>query len=138
MQPPSYAFKDVPPPTRDTLETSSIFHILEDRQNFLDIMAEMVLCCNEVMQRQAARILASPSSSTSTSASSPKKPKIPSKPLSLEYIADRLDVDDPIFGFVIRTNPNISNPTTLMPRLDSGMLQGFITCTTFTNWQVSE
>jgi hypothetical protein len=43
-----------------------------------------------------------------------------SKPLSLEYIADRLDVDDPIFGYQIRTE---------------GMLQGFITVTTFTNWQ---
>jgi len=41
-------------------------------------------------------------------------------PLSFHYIADRLDVDDPSHGFQIRT--------------DSGMLQGFITVTTFTVW----
>ena len=36
----------------------------------------------------------------------------PSKPLSLEYMADRLDVDDPLHAILIRTNDNI------------GMLQG--------------
>jgi len=41
--------------------------------------------------------------------------------LSLEYIADRLDVDDPCFGYIVRS--------------EQGHLQGFITVTTFTNWQ---
>jgi len=45
-----------------------------------------------------------------------------SKPLCLEYMADRLDVDDPIHAFLVRT-------------ADSGQLQGFVTFTTFTNWQ---
>jgi hypothetical protein len=65
-------------------------------------MAEMVLLCTEAMRR------------TSTTRCS-------SKPLSLEYIADRLDIDDPSFGYMVRT--------------PEGMLQGFITATTFTNWQ---
>jgi len=55
---------------------------------------------------------------TSTS----KDAAAPSKPLSLEYIADRLDVDDPIKGAVVRSE-------------EKGMMQGFITYTKFTNWQ---
>lgn len=72
------------------------------RESFKEIMGEMVLLCNEAMKRSRAGRTAS-------------------KPLSLEYIADRLDVDDPCFGYVIRS--------------DEGQLQGFITVTTFTNWQ---
>ena len=45
-------------------------------------------------------------------------------------MADRLDVDDPLWSYTIRTVP-----TSPHSRLDSGMLQGFITATTFTNWQ---
>ncbi len=54
-----------------------------------------------------------------------------SKPLSLEYMADRLDIDDPLFGYVIRTNENLEQHESWK----KGMLQGFITVTTFTNWQ---
>ena len=59
------------------------------------------------------------------------------KPLSLEYIADRLDIDDPCFGYIVRTherNPSAADDNTMW---QSGMLQGFITATTFTNWQKS-
>jgi len=72
------------------------------REAFKEIMGEMVLLCNEAMKRSRAGRTAS-------------------KPLSLEYIADRLDVDDPCFGYIIRSS--------------EGHLQGFITVTTFTNWQ---
>ncbi|GBG25086.1 High mobility group protein [Hondaea fermentalgiana] len=44
------------------------------------------------------------------------------KPLSLEYMADRLDLDDPLSGYVVRT-------------LKEGWLQGFVTISTFTSWQ---
>ena len=47
-----------------------------------------------------------------------------SKPLSLEYMADRLDVDDPIFGYLAVTK-------------DKGWMQGFVLCTTFTTWHRS-
>lgn len=46
-------------------------------------------------------------------------------------MADRLDIDDPIFGYVVRTNENIDG----QENWKKGMLQGFITVTTFTNWQ---
>jgi len=44
------------------------------------------------------------------------------KPLSLEYMADRLDLDDPLHGYVVRTSKE-------------AWLQGFITISTFTTWQ---
>lgn len=75
---------------------------IKDRDQFKETMAEMVLLCTEAMRRSSAD-------------------RCPSKPLSLEYIADRLDVDDPAFGYIVRSK--------------EGMLQGFITLTTFTNWQ---
>lgn len=84
-------------------------------------------------------------------------PKKSSKPLSLEYIADRLDVDDPIFGFYVRTatptagvkspgdksgvggKDSLASPaaSASVPSasVTEGMLQGFVTVTTFTTWQ---
>ena len=44
------------------------------------------------------------------------------KPLSLDYIADRLDIDNPLNGYMIRHR-------------QSGWLQGFVLLTTFTTWQ---
>ena len=44
------------------------------------------------------------------------------KPLSLDYIADRLDIDNPLRGYMIRHKTG-------------GWLQGFILVTTFTTWQ---
>jgi hypothetical protein len=98
---PKYRFEDVPK-CQKSLE-GSVIQEVTTREAFKEIMGEMVLLCNEaIMKRSQAGRTAS-------------------KPLSLEYIADRLDVDDPCFGYVIRS--------------DEGHLQGFITVTTFTNWQ---
>ena len=44
-----------------------------------------------------------------------------SKPLSLEYMADRIDVDDPIFGY-------------LAVAQETGWMQGYVLATTFTTW----
>ena len=44
------------------------------------------------------------------------------KPLSLDYIADRLDIDNPLHGYMIRHR-------------SGGWLQGFILVTSFTTWQ---
>lgn len=100
LRPPSYLMKDVPKCSKDL--KGSVLYEIQDRNHFKEAMAEMVLLCTEAMRR------------TSTTRCS-------SKPLSLEYIADRLDIDDPSFGYIVRTQ--------------EGMLQGFITATTFTNWQ---
>ena len=68
------------------------------------------------------------SSSSRSRSSSPVPSSQASKPLSLEYIADRLDVDDPLYSFVCRTHATPGR------REDAGMRKGFITATTFTNW----
>lgn len=104
MKQPLYHFSNVEKCQRD-LSGSSI-QLVEKREDFVDHMAELVLLCNAAMQR------ARKENDTS---------KKSSKPLSLEYIADRLDVDDPLWGYMIRDS--------------CSRLQGFITCTTFTNWQ---
>ena len=41
--------------------------------------------------------------------------------LPLVYIADRMDIDDPLWGYQLRVE-------------ETGWLQGFITCTVFTTW----
>ena len=99
LRPPSYVFSEVPKANRD-LE-GSILQEVKDRDHFKACMSEMVLLCNEAIRRNALK-------------------RCTSKPLSLEYIADRLDVDDPCFGYLARSQ--------------EGKLQGFITLTTFTNW----
>lgn len=135
---PKYSMRDVPSCAKN-LEGSTLLEITE-RDYFNDSMAEMVLLCNEVMRRKAT---SDPSVTNGKKKRGGKsKMKRPSKPLSLEYMADRLDVDDPIFGFVLRTNippsereKHVSRDQ--LSRFQKGMMQGFITVTTFTNWQES-
>lgn len=100
---PRYRFQDVEK-CHKSLEGSVIQEVPNRRESFKVIMAEMVLLCTEAIKRS-------------------RSGRTAAKPLSLEYIADRLDVDDPCFGYLIRS--------------DQGHLQGFITVTTFTNWQKS-
>mmetsp|Transcript_5782 Transcript_5782/g.13656 ORF Transcript_5782/g.13656 Transcript_5782/m.13656 type:complete len:945 (+) Transcript_5782:280-3114(+) len=100
LRSPSYVFSQVPKANKDM--SGSIIQEVKDRDHFKACMSEMVLLCNEAIRRNSLK-------------------KCKSKPLSLEYIADRLDVDDPCFGYLARSN--------------EGKLQGFITLTTFTNWQ---
>jgi len=123
---PSYSFRNVPKCSRD-LSSSSITYV-HRREPFVDSMAEMVLLTKEVMRRQAeaqeAELAASAadaaaaadtnkesrrSSKKKGGAASKKQEMTPpkkrtSKPLSLEYMADRTDVDDPIFGYFVRTD----------------------------------
>jgi hypothetical protein len=98
---PRYRFRDVEK-CQKSLAGSVVQEIPSSRESFKEIMAEMVLLCTEAVKRS-------------------RSGRTASKPLSLEYIADRLDVDDPCFGYVVRS--------------ETGHLQGFITVTTFTNWQ---
>ena len=98
---PRYRFQDVEK-CQKSLTGSVVQEIPDSRESFKEIMAEMVLLCTEAVKRN-------------------RSGRTASKPLSLEYIADRLDVDDPCFGYLVRS--------------ETGHLQGFITVTTFTNWQ---
>jgi len=121
---PTYNFGDVPKAERD-LRHSVVQFIDNDRDAVHACMAEMLLLCKEALRRK--RELMGPAERSMLGPSS-------SKPLSLEYLADRIDVDDPIFGYVVRTGP--VNPCPARDRRwKSGMMQGFVTCTTFTNYQ---
>ena len=100
---PRYRFQDVEK-CQKSLAGSVVQEVSNTRESFKEIMAEMVLLCTEAVKRS-------------------RSGRTAGKPLSLEYIADRLDVDDPCFGYVVRS--------------EAGHLQGFITVTTFTNWQKS-
>eukprot|EP00968_Pinguiococcus_pyrenoidosus_P017075 scaffold1661_cov251-Pinguiococcus_pyrenoidosus.AAC.15 len=51
----------------------------------------------------------------------PETPLREQVPLSPQYIADRLDIDDPLYGYMMRDREN-------------GWLLGFVTYTTFTTW----
>ena len=73
------------------------------REYLLTLLGEMVQMVNEAVRRRASSV------------------RDASKPLSLEYMADRLDVDDPLTGYLACTKAE-------------GWLQGFITATTFTTW----
>jgi len=73
------------------------------REQWLAMLGELVQMCNECVRRKA------------------QSRKDEAKPLSLEYMADRLDVDDPLFGYIAVSS-------------DKSWLQGFITVTTFTTW----
>jgi hypothetical protein len=123
---PGYSFVHVPK-ARGDLKHSSLQRI-RDREHFQTCMAEMLLLGKEAVRRR--RHL--PSVKTDSGA----------KPLSLEYLADRLDIDDPCFGFLVRTQecpPPADDNSNDNANVNwkQGMLQGFVTVTTFTNWQAT-
>jgi hypothetical protein len=101
---PTYLFSEVPRPPKD-LSGCSLQYVTE-REHLQECIAEMLLLCKEAVRRRNHNL-----------------PKTGSKPLSLEYMVDRVDVDDPLWGYIIRS--------------PEGMLQGFVTVTTFTNYQQS-
>jgi len=136
---PNYNFRDVPWCSRDL--SASTLSVVTKRQHLVDSIAELTLLCNEATRRSQARNDVSSSSSSSWGSAVPTKKKL-TKPLSIEYIFDRIDTDDPIWGLMVRTNTPVSfkgRPSNFKasPLWKRGMLQGFITMTTFTNWQSS-
>ena len=107
---PAYDFRKVPK-CRPDLE-GSVVQRVDDRDEWTDAQAELLLICNEAKERRRRRFPSELGVSHS------------SKPLAMEYIADRIDTDDPIWGYQVRQQ-------------DTGWLQGFITLTTFTTWHHS-
>jgi len=118
LRQPAYDFRDVPKCSPDLAGSS--LHFLTEREHLVEAMSEMVLLCIQAARHQKGN----------------GGQKRSSKPLSLEYMADQLDVDDPICGYLIRTKEKPAGCDTV-DRWQMGMLQGFITVTTFTNWQKS-
>ena len=95
-----YELRDIPDAKKDM---SGSVILRPARETWLSLLGEMVQMTNEAVRRRAASA------------------RDASKPLSLEYMADRLDIDDPLFGYLAVT-------------ADKGWMQGFVTCTTFTTW----
>jgi hypothetical protein len=103
---PQYLFKEVPKAKRDL--SGSVVLPVNERQLWIESLAEILLLCNEAANRRKSSFYVPPAAR--------------GKPLALEYLADRVDLDDPLTGFMVRTEKE-------------GWLQGFITVTTFTTWQ---
>jgi hypothetical protein len=90
----------------------SVVQRVDGREQFLNMQAELLLICNEAKERRRRQHPEDVGCAHS------------SKPLAMEYIADRLDTDDPVWGFAVREK-------------ETGCLQGFVTLTTFTTWHHS-
>ena len=138
---PRYSFADIPAAQYPDLQGSTIEHVT-NREDFQRCMGEMLLVCKEAVRRRHRRHQQQPEQEHSpskdddsrhTNNKTNKKKKNAShhsnhhapdgsKPLSLEYLADRLDVDEPLWGYLVR---------------HEGRLQGFVTVTTFTNYERS-
>jgi len=147
---PGYVFVHVPK-AKSSL-AASVLQRIENREHFQTCMAEMLLLGKEAVRRRKDMAVDDKDLVVTDSAA---------KPLSLEYLADRLDIDDPCFGYLVRTmtdptsstsstdtsaseskteDTTVSTSTALtipenVNHWNAGMLQGFITVTTFTNWQ---
>jgi hypothetical protein len=138
LRQPNYSFRDVPWCTKDL--SGSTISIVTERQHFVDAIAEITLLCNEAVRRK--KLDATSSVATNNALLPPPVTTKTTKPLSIEYIFDRIDTDDPLWGFMIRTDTPMSfkgrtSNIKSSPNWKRGMLQGFITMTTFTNWQSS-
>lgn len=133
---PNYSFAHVPKADGNTL-SGSIIQTVNQREDFQWCMAEMILICKESIRRRRKSMMTAAASITNDQQNQDTSTTVGfgnSKPLSLEYIADRMDIDDPCFGYIVRTNEQL-DPS--LEHWKKGMIQGFITVTTFTNWQKS-
>lgn len=86
----------------------SVLHTFTSREEWQVASGDLVRVCNEAARRRAVK-------------EQPERTRY-FKPLSDDYIQDRLFYDDPCFGFALRHK-------------DSQTLQGFILATTWTVWQ---
>lgn len=100
LREPGYDTELVPRAARDL--SSSTLERIDGNEAWN--LAEMVLLCNEAAWRQG-----------------PCEPRADPKPLMLEYISDRVDTDDPLWGYVVRSQKQ-------------QWLQGFVAVTVFTTW----
>ena len=66
-------------------------HRISNREDGLAALAEMLLLCNEAARRSKHK----------------PPPGTGGKPLALEYLADRIDTDDPIHGYIARTRDKV-------------------------------
>jgi hypothetical protein len=88
---------------------------IEDRNMLTKNMGEVYHLCCEAGHRQQLMLW--------RKSNVGGRPPAPMPPLHLNYLADRLDIDDPLRGYVVRHRAG-------------GWLQGFLCLTTFTHWQL--
>ena len=91
MLEPPYLLEEVPRCSKD-LEGSVALHMPADRatrEEWLAMMPELVMLCNEAAARAAQRLPPPTPSKSPGGADSSKH----HKPIDLEYLADRLDTD---------------------------------------------
>ena len=89
---PPYELEDVKNCVPDL--SGSVIVDIEDRIVWLQSLAEMLLLCNESANRRMTKVgnqQKSCSDGTQT------------KPLGLEYMADRIDIDDPLRGYQVHS-----------------------------------
>lgn len=113
---PCYDLELVPNVQDGLLLESSCLVCVTDRDVWKAQLTELLLLCNEAAWRSAKR-----HSALALGLPPPAAPA-EAKPLVLEYILDRIDTDDPLCGYQLRTRAE-------------GWLQGFVTFTAFTTWQ---
>jgi hypothetical protein len=80
---------------------------VRSRSRWVGAAADLVALCDESARRRSLRADA--------------KAAFYDSPLALEFVEDRLQLDEPLEGWMVKENK-------------SGLLQGFITVTTFTTW----
>ena len=91
------------PPTKKDLSTSKVVSVIE-REAWKEIVPEMLVVCNEAARR--AKLVENPLATRYD------------KPLSETYIEERLQYDNPLRGYIVRSN-------------DRNDLQGFIVSCNF-------
>lgn len=100
---PPYSFEDVPMASRDL--QNSVIVKLNKREKWLSHLSSMLILCNEAAYRRTRKL---PPGSKEGGGNA--------KPLGLEYMADRLDTDDPIWGYQARlTSPATPRPLHYLP-----------------------
>lgn len=90
---PLYELEDVKNCSSDL--SGSVLVQIEDRTVWLQSLAEMLLLCNESANRRMSKVgnqQKACSDGTQT------------KPLGLEYMADRIDIDDPLGGYQVQSD----------------------------------
>ncbi len=87
---PPYEFDEVPVCNHDL--SDSVVVEVTDRDVWLQSLAEMLLLCNDSARRRFSRMGSSKKAFSDGTHS---------KPLGLEYIADRIDIDDPLRGYQV-------------------------------------
>lgn len=104
---PAYDVELVPRAKGDLEDSVFVRH--EGNEAWEALLAEIVLLCNEAAWRRSVVDAHRGGGSADP------------KPLMLEYVSDRLDTDDPLWGYSLRTKREF-------------WLQGFVCVTVFTTW----